>query len=101
MILNERQYAISQRKLRDAEDNIKRLRAGEGDVAADDRRVAMASLEAFALQLRGELAEYGALRSGATPVVPVAGLEALPLALIRARIAKRLKPGSATLTALA
>ena len=80
MILNENaQYAISQRKLRDAEDNMKRLRAGEGDVAADDRRVAMASLEAFAQQLRGELAEYGALRSGATPAAPIAGLEELVL----------------------
>jgi len=90
VILNERQLRTSQKRLRETESNSGQLRSGAGELEADDRRAAMASLEAFATQLRHEIAEYDALRSGATPMLSISTLDELPLALIRARIAQQL-----------
>ena len=90
MILNERQYRTSQKKLRETSASIEQLHGGSGDLAADDRRAAIASLEAFITQVRHEIAEYDALRSGTRPVLSIAALDELPLALIRARIAQQL-----------
>jgi len=90
MILNERQYRTTQKKLRDTESDAKTVSSGKAGLPSDDQRVALASLNRFAAQLRGELSEYEALRSGAIPVLPISDLQDLPLALIRARIAQQL-----------
>lgn len=88
MILNERQLRIAQRKLRETEADIRALET-DAAVDADDRRVALESLSAFAQQVRDEIAAYEALRSGAIST-SIVTLDELPLALIRARIARGL-----------
>jgi HTH-type transcriptional regulator / antitoxin HipB len=90
VILNERQYRTSQKKLRDAEQRIRELTSGSGDLLVDDRRAAITSLTVFSAQVRKEIAEFEALRSGAMPVLPITDLRELPLTLIRARIAQQM-----------
>jgi transcriptional regulator with XRE-family HTH domain len=93
MILNDRQYQSTQKRLRESEEKIRQLRSGEGSLAADDRRVATASLVDFSKQLRREVEQYEALRDGRVPLLPIESFGELPTALIQGRIARGLTQG--------
>jgi len=89
MIKNERQYRITKAQADKFETTIARLQ-----VAPQDKRVhpklQKAQIDALRSQLadlRKEIEEYEALRSGKRKVIELKSFEDLPRALIRARIA--------------
>lgn len=90
MIANERQYRITSRELRKFEGAVSTLSAGEDDPASDDALFRQLQLDAMRSQLddlRTELREYEALKSGKRPIQTIETFERLPQALIAARIA--------------
>lgn len=90
MILNQRQFKISQSESRKLRERITSLEASSPPVALERARLQLlmsaASRQLSALE--SELEEYEALRSGAIPAAPISSLSEIPLALIRARIAR-------------
>ncbi len=88
MIKNERQYRVTKAQARKFEDALARLSAA----APDERihpRIRQAQLDAVRSQLeqlRSELAEYEALRSGVSPNLEWRDVSALGNLLIKARI---------------
>jgi len=87
VIANERQYRITKAEAERFEQAI-----AQGDGALDnlDPRLRQAMREGLKSQLdelREQVAEYEALRSGKVAILEVEGLRDLPEALIRARIA--------------
>jgi len=87
MIANERQYRITKAE---AERFAEALAQGDGSISDLDprlRRAMREGLESQLGELREQLAEYEALRSGRVAVLELSSLKELPDALIRARIA--------------
>lgn len=91
MILNERQFRITRTEARRISNQLRELderieRADESDRKRWEllRAGGVRLLE----QLTAELTEYEALRSGRIGTEPITSFDQLPLALIRARIAK-------------
>ncbi len=90
MITNERQRRITQAQARRFEIALEDLQvdpARATDVNPLLRSAERAALESQLDDLRRELAEYDALRSGRRPSPPPDTLDELPRALIQARIA--------------
>jgi ribosome-binding protein aMBF1 (putative translation factor) len=87
MIANERQYRITRTAAREFEEALARLETVEAHRPPELRRVMREAMESQLEELREELAEYDALRSGKVGVPELTSLAELPEALIRARIA--------------
>jgi DNA-binding Xre family transcriptional regulator len=87
MIANERQYRITNAAAREFEEALARLETVEAHRPPDLRRVMREAMESQLDELREEIAEYEALRSGKVGVLELTSLAELPDALIRARIA--------------
>lgn len=87
MITNERQYRIAKAEAERFEEAL-----AQGDESIMDldprlRRAMREGLESQLEELREQLAEYEALRSGQVTTLELQSLKELPEALIRARIA--------------
>jgi len=87
MIANERQYRITKSAARDFEDALANLDTVEAHRPAELRRAMREAIESQLEELREQLAEYEALRTGKISVLELDSLDELPDALIRARIA--------------
>ena len=87
MIANERQYRITRTAAREFEEALARLETVEAHRPPELRRVMREAMESQLEELREELADYEALRSGKVGVLELTSLAELPEALIRARIA--------------
>ena len=87
MIANERQYRITNAAAREFEEALARLETVEADRPPELRQVMREAMESQLDELREEIAEYDALRSGKVGVLELTSLAELPDALIRARIA--------------
>jgi DNA-binding Xre family transcriptional regulator len=90
MIANERQYRITNAAAREFDEAVAKLETVEARRSPEMRRVMREAMESQLEEMREELAEYEALRSGNVSVLELESLAALPEALIRARIAVRL-----------
>lgn len=90
MIANERQYRITKAEANKFEQALGRLDVVEAHRSAAMRHVMREAIESQLDELREQLADYEALRSGRVAVLEVEGLRDLPEALIRARIAAHL-----------
>jgi ribosome-binding protein aMBF1 (putative translation factor) len=89
VITNDRQREITEKWMHRFEEAVAAIRAHAAD--GDDNARALRQIQEAGMQseyevLRGQLEEYDALRSGKTKTLPVASVEDLPRALIRARI---------------
>lgn len=89
MILNERQHRIA----KTAEGRIAKQiedfeRKGVGDLAPKQRELLLHGARQQLSEIRHEIEEFDALRKGAIPIAPIGSIDQLPLALIRARIAR-------------
>lgn len=87
MIANERQYRITRAAAREFEEALEKLDQVEAHRPARLRQAMREAMESQLDELREQLAEYDALRSGKLSVLELDSLGALPEALIRARIA--------------
>jgi ribosome-binding protein aMBF1 (putative translation factor) len=87
MIANERQYRITQTAIREFAEALDRLETVEAHRPPEMRRVMREAIESQLEELREQVAEYEALRSGRVQVLELNSLEELPDALIRARVA--------------
>ncbi len=90
MIKNERQYAITKAQADKFAQALERLSKGPAKGEAIHPVLRKAEAEALRSQLadlRAELAEYEALRSGRRTQLPLVSWDDLPRALIQARIA--------------
>ena len=87
MITNERQYRITKSAVEDFEQALARLETVESDRPPEVRQVMREAIESQLEELREQVAEYEALRSGKVQVLELNSLQELPDALIRARIA--------------
>jgi DNA-binding XRE family transcriptional regulator len=93
MIKNERQYQITRRELERFERTLAELEAEQtvGELLpAALREAERGALRGQIESLRGELAEYDVLSSGQVRSFTLDSFDALPGALIRARIARGL-----------
>lgn len=90
MIANERQYRITKSEAKKFEEALDRLETVEGHRPDEMRRIMREAMESQLEELREQLAEYDALRSGKVAVLEIEGLQELPTALVRARIASGL-----------
>jgi ribosome-binding protein aMBF1 (putative translation factor) len=87
VIANELQYRTTQRAAREFEEALERLDTDAKDRPDWIRRTMRAAMESQLADLRSELTEYDALRSGQVRVLELDSLGQLPDALIQARIA--------------
>jgi ribosome-binding protein aMBF1 (putative translation factor) len=87
MIANDLQYRVTQKAARDFEESLSRLDADAQDRPEWIRRAMRAAMESQLADLRDELAEYDALRTGKVRVLEFDSLGQLPDALIQGRIA--------------
>ncbi len=87
MIANELQYRTTQRAAREFEEALERLDTDAKDRPDWIRRTMRDAMESQLADLRSELTEYDALRSGQVRVLELDSLGQLPDALIQARIA--------------
>lgn len=87
MITNQRQYRITKTEAERFEQALAQLDTVEGHRSDRMRRIMRDAMDSQLEELREQLAEYEALRSGKIAVLEVDGLRELPTALIRARIA--------------
>lgn len=87
MIANEVQRRVTQAAIRKFEDALARLDEDAKDRPEWIRAGLRAGMESQLADLRQELADYDALRSGRVRVLELDSLAQLPEALIRARIA--------------
>ncbi len=90
MITNERQYRITKAEVKRFEKALEDLASEPADRQPKMRKVMQKSMESQLEELRENLAEYEALRSGKVTAFEVDSLDQLPLALIKARIARGL-----------
>ena len=90
MILNQRQFNISRSELRKLRERLAALEAPDQPLAFDRPRLQLVTSAAArqVSELQEELDEYEALRTGTVPVAPIGSLSEIPLAIIRARIAR-------------
>jgi ribosome-binding protein aMBF1 (putative translation factor) len=87
MIANELQRRVTQAAIRKFEEALARLDADAKDRPEWIRKGLREGMESQLVDLRRELADYDALRSGRVRVLELDSLAELPEALIRARIA--------------
>lgn len=89
MIKNEREYRITRAQVAKFERALSALSASDTGTRFHPlvQKAQMAALESQLAELREQIAEYEALKSGELPVLSLDSLEELPQALIRARIA--------------
>ncbi len=87
MIANELQRRVTQTAIREFEEALARLDADAKDRPEWIRKGLREGMESQLADLRQELADYDALRSGRVRVLELDSLAQLPEALIRARIA--------------
>jgi HTH-type transcriptional regulator / antitoxin HigA len=87
MIAHERQYQHTRKQIGELEHLLTSVLVG---TAGDEgfRDIQQAALEGQLADLQEEVAEYEALRSGATTIIESPSLAELPDALIKARIAR-------------
>ena len=93
MIKNERQYAITKAQATQFAQALEQLSRGRARGPAAHPLLRKAEADALRSQLadlRAELEEYDALRSGRRAVLKMSSLDELPRALIQARIASGL-----------
>ena len=90
MIANERQYRITRAALTRFEEALTNSSQEPSQLDPRLQRAIREGIESQVHELREELAEYDALRSGRVAVLELASLRELPDALIRARIARGL-----------
>jgi DNA-binding XRE family transcriptional regulator len=90
MIANERQYRITQAAVREFEQALAGLEAAETQRPPEVRRLLRDAMVRQLEELREQVTAYEALRGGQVQVLELESLEALPEALIRARIAASL-----------
>ncbi|MGH2410915.1 MAG: helix-turn-helix domain-containing protein [Chloroflexota bacterium] len=90
MITNERQYRITKAAIHEFEEALDRLETVEAHRPPERRRVMREATESQLEELREQVAEYDALRSGRVQVLELNSLGELPDALIRARVASGL-----------
>ena len=87
MIANDLQYRVTRTAVREFEAALARLDESEGHRSPEMRALMRAAMESQLDDLRHQLAEYDALRTGHIQVLELDSLAELPEALIRARIA--------------
>jgi transcriptional regulator with XRE-family HTH domain len=90
MITNEQQYKITKSEAGKFEAAIAALLAQEPAAESDDdlfRRLQVDAMQSQLADLRTELAEYEALKTGQRPLLELDSFDKLPRALIAARIA--------------
>ena len=87
MIANEVQRRVTQTAIREFEEALARLDEDAKDRPEWVRKGLREGMESQLADLREELAEYEALRSGRVRELELRSLTELPVALIRARIA--------------
>ena len=93
MITNERQYGVSKVKLSEFAEAVDSFDMDEATRRTGSPVLAKAEIDALRSEvdaLSDQVKEYEALKSGAVTVLEADSLEALPILLIRARIAKGL-----------
>jgi len=90
MIANERQYRITKAEAERFEEALAQSDESISDLDPRLRRAMREGLESQLEELREQLAEYEALRTGRVTVLELSSLKELPEALIRARIASGL-----------
>lgn len=90
MILNERQYRITRAAVADFTTRVRELSLGldGAKLSAEQRAELVEAARAQLGELEGQISEYEALRAGAIQIAPITRVEELPLALIKARIAR-------------
>lgn len=90
MILNERQHRVTKAAAERLQKRIRNLEraATATNLAPQKRTLLRAAAQGQLAELMQQLEEYEALRKGAIPIAPIPSLAELPLALIRARIAR-------------
>jgi hypothetical protein len=87
MIANDLQYRVTRTAAREFEEALARLDQTEGHRSPEMRALMRDAMESQLEDLRQQLADYDALRSGHIQVLELDSLAELPEALIRARIA--------------
>jgi HTH-type transcriptional regulator / antitoxin HipB len=87
MIQNERQYKVSQSKLRDLERDLTQLDALEPNLHPRQVLARRNSLNLLIDELRQEIAEYVQLKSGGVRQFSFNSIQDLPVVMIKARIA--------------
>jgi HTH-type transcriptional regulator / antitoxin HipB len=87
MIQNERQYKITQTKLRDLEQDLLVLEASESELHPRKILARKNSLNILITELQQEITEYDQLKSGKVTKFPIDSLKDLPVVMIKARIA--------------
>lgn len=87
MIQNERQYKITQTKLRDLEQDLLVVEASESELHPRKILARRNSLNILITELQQEIAEYDRLKSGKVTKFPINSLKDLPVVMIKARIA--------------
>ncbi len=90
MIQNERQYKVSQTKLRDLETDLTQLDTPDPSLHPRQVLARRNSLMILINELGQEIAEYSQLKSGRVTQFPFNSIEDLPVVMIKARIAKGL-----------
>ena len=93
MIQNERQYKITQTKLREFENAIAELKTLPAPTTRNeqlDYQLDFDALTSFVEEFKEEIAEYEKLKQGKTEHLDLDFLEKLPEALIKARIVRGL-----------
>lgn len=89
MILNQRQFRITKAAEARVAKQLEELSSAPSKGLTSRQRALLLEAGSGQLEdLRRELQEYEALRMGAIPIAPIGSIEELPLALIRARIAR-------------
>jgi HTH-type transcriptional regulator / antitoxin HipB len=87
MIQNERQYKITQTKLRDLEKDLAQLDAPDPSLHPRKVLARRNSLNILITELRQEIADYEQLRSGQVTQFALNSIQELPTVMIKARIA--------------
>ena len=87
MIQNERQYRVSQTKLRDLEADLAQLDVPDANLHPRQILARRNSLNLLINELRQEIAEYVQLKSGGITQFAFDSIQDLPVVMIKARIA--------------
>jgi ribosome-binding protein aMBF1 (putative translation factor) len=90
MITNERQYRVTKAEIARFKEALSQADEQGKDLHPDLRQAMREGLESQLQELREEVTEYEALRSGKVTSFEFDSLASVPIALIKARIAKGL-----------